>query len=647
MQKVLWDRRLILRLLDLVKVPTAKRLEISRDGGPDIPEDLRELVQRKLQYTIPQKGASEWRPPQHVEMSEDGNTLYVDGQSLRKPFVEKPVDGEDHNIHIYFKDNEGGRRLFRKIGNKSSEFDPDMRIPRINGPGSYVYEQFLDVDHQEDVKAYTVGPDFCHAETRKSPVADGIVRRNPQGKEVRFVTKLSKDEQEMARRICTVFGQRVCGFDLLRVHGHSYVIDVNGWSFVKDNNEYYDQAATILKKMFIQVMSDRANKASLKDLQLQPAAVQSGGTRTTPSAIDIQEKSRKRTSFQSLLPGRSHGSSDERREERSMESNRPTGAMLSSSPGSIASSISNHPDTSVKESTVKEEPEPPKAPQHSWKLKGMVAILRHADRTPKQKFKMTFHSKPFIDLLKGHEEEVILVEDGLKDVVKAVDLAIEEGVEDMSKLQLLQNALEKKAGFPGTKVQVKPFYVEPEEPGSPRPQTAIKLQTPAETLERPETPKTPDLQSLPSLLEAARIASGSPRKQQDAQSLKPVLSSAELPTGATTPPRRVLEKLQLIIKWGGEPTHSARYQAQDLGENMRKDLLLMNREAMEDIEIYSSSERRVRASAQIWASSFLGKDEVPDDFIKIRKDLLDDSNAAKRQMDAVSRLFVLFLCILC
>jgi hypothetical protein len=49
---------------------------------------------------------------------------------------------------------------------------------------------------------------------------------------------LTVQEKEIARMVCLAFGQKVCGFDLLRSErGKSYVCDVNGWSFVKNSHK--------------------------------------------------------------------------------------------------------------------------------------------------------------------------------------------------------------------------------------------------------------------------------------------------------------------------------------------------------------------------------------------------------------------------
>jgi glutathione synthase/RimK-type ligase-like ATP-grasp enzyme len=54
---------------------------------------------------------------------------------------------------------------------------------------------------------------------------------------------------EIARMVTLAFGQKVCGFDLLRSEkGKSFVCDVNGWSFVKNSAKYYDDAAGILRR---------------------------------------------------------------------------------------------------------------------------------------------------------------------------------------------------------------------------------------------------------------------------------------------------------------------------------------------------------------------------------------------------------------
>lgn len=52
---------------------------------------------------------------------------------------------------------------------------------------------------------YTVGPDYAHAEARKSPALDGKVERDSEGKEVRYPVMLSAMEKLVARKVCLAF----------------------------------------------------------------------------------------------------------------------------------------------------------------------------------------------------------------------------------------------------------------------------------------------------------------------------------------------------------------------------------------------------------------------------------------------------------
>ena len=275
---------------------------------------------------------------------------------------------------------------------------------------------------------------------------------------------------------------------------------------------------------------------------------------------------------------------------------------------------------------------PAPASKSQWKLKGMVAVIRHADRTPKQKFKFTFHTKPFIDLLKGHQEEVLLVGvAALGSVQHAVEVAIKEGVEDATKLRQLENALRRKSGLPGTKVQIKPMFKKPKDKDK-----VEKDEGKAEKVEQHET-KSPKADEA-ALQSTNTSSTDEPRPMPiktptRSESISEVVKSRV----AAAEDNLVLDKLQLVMKWGGEPTHSARYQAADLGENMRNDLLLMNRNVLSNVSIFTSSERRVTTSAQIFASAFLDEKDIEPESIKVRKDLLDDSNAAKDEMDKVKK----------
>ncbi|XP_032445679.1 inositol hexakisphosphate and diphosphoinositol-pentakisphosphate kinase 2 isoform X10 [Xiphophorus hellerii] len=246
--------------------PLDKAVEYAKLRNPMLINDLnmqyfiqdRREVYRILQeegIDLPRYGVLNRDPdnPEECNLVEGEDHVEVNGEVFPKPFVEKPVCAEDHNVYIYYPTSAGGgsQRLFRKIGSRSSVYSPESNVRKT---GSYIYEEFMPTDGT-DVKVYTVGPDYAHAEARKSPALDGKVERDSEGKEIRFPVMLTAMEKLVARKVCLAFKQTVCGFDLLRANGHSYVCDVNGFSFVKNSMKYYDDCAKVLGNMVMRELA--------------------------------------------------------------------------------------------------------------------------------------------------------------------------------------------------------------------------------------------------------------------------------------------------------------------------------------------------------------------------------------------------------
>uniref|UniRef100_A0A8C5AT80 Inositol hexakisphosphate and diphosphoinositol-pentakisphosphate kinase n=1 Tax=Gadus morhua TaxID=8049 RepID=A0A8C5AT80_GADMO len=422
--------------------------------------------------------------PDECSLQEGEDQVEVNGEVFPKPFVEKPVCAEDHNVYIYYPSSAGGgsQRLFRKIGSRSSVYSPESSVRKT---GSYIYEEFMPTDGT-DVKVYTVGPDYAHAEARKSPALDGKVERDSEGKEIRYPVMLSAMEKLVARKVCLAFKQTVCGFDLLRANGHSYVCDVNGFSFVKKSMKYYDDCAKILGNI---VMREMAPQFHI--------------------------------------------------------------------PWSIPTEAEDIPIVPTTSGTMME-------------LRCVIAVIRHGDRTPKQKMKMEVRNPMFFELFEKYagyktgklklkkprqlQEVLDITRQLLAELGQHTDCEIEE---KKSKLEQLRTVLEMYGHFSGINRKVQLTYL--------------------------------------------------PHGQ-------PKTSSEEEDTRKEGP------SLLLVLKWGGELTPAGRVQAEELGRAFRCmypggqgdyagfpgcGLLRLHSTYRHDLKIYASDEGRVQMTAAAFAKGLL------------------------------------------
>ncbi|XP_035824670.1 inositol hexakisphosphate and diphosphoinositol-pentakisphosphate kinase 2 [Aplysia californica] len=511
MQCTLQDRRKVYAMLKENNIPHPRYAVLDRENDPD------------------------------CQVTETEDSIEVNGNLFMKPFVEKPVDAEDHNIYIYFPVSAGGgsTRLFRKVKDRSSIYS---RFCRVRNKGSYLYEDFMPTDGT-DVKVYTVGPDYQHAEARKSPALDGKVERDSDGKEIRYPVLLSNREKMIARNVCRVFKQNVCGFDLLRANGKHYVCDVNGFSFVKTSSKYYDDCAKILGTLVM--------RACCPQLHIPYPMC------TAPEDIPVVQTA--------------------------------SGSMM--------------------------------------ELRCVIAVIRHGDRTPKQKMKMEVKNKKFFELFEkyggfktGHLK--LKKPKQLQEVLDIVRHLLAEGQgnadpeveEKRAKLNQLKLVLEMYGHFSGINRKVQLKY---QPTGRPK-----------------------------------RSSSEEDLTDSDQGALSPGVDDA---------PRD--PSLVLILKWGGELTPAGRIQAENLGKAFRTlypggqgqfeapglGFLRLHSTFRHDLKIYASDEGRVQMTAAAFTKGLLALEgELTPIVVQMVKSantngLLDgESNTSKYQIVVKEKLKEIF-----
>ncbi|KAK9823756.1 hypothetical protein WJX72_005206 [[Myrmecia] bisecta] len=539
MQDILLDRRKVYAKLAESGIPVPLHIVIDRDNLPEGQPD----------------------PPGFVE-TED--YVEMNGVKVNKPFVEKPASGEDHNIYIYYPHSMGGgvKRLYRKVENRSGDYDPNDP-GTVRRDGSYIIEEFLTTGGT-DVKVYTVGPRYAHAEARKSPVVDGKVTRSADGKEVRFPVLLSPQEKEIARMVCLAFGQKVCGFDLLRSErGKSYVCDVNGWSFVKNSHKYYDDVATCLRSIIVEALVPSYARRHPKAVYYDDA---SGILRSIVlSAIAPHRLN----ASPSLLP------------QATIDGILPSPADIRQAMINEGAEYGQSNDEFLDERGQDEE------------LRCVLAIIRHGDRTPKQKMKMKVTQEPILELLRKYmdskgKQAKLKSPTELQDLLDATRALL---------AQMEKKETEKKETGGEAEVGKRA------ETGTAAKDAAAKAGATDDDEVREK------FRIVKTVLEQGGSFAGVNRKVQ----LKPLKwSTAE--EGSKEPPR--ITEAILILKHGGVLTHAGRQQAEALGNVFRMimypqygpaggGLLRLHSTYRHDLKIYSSDEGRVQTSAAAFTQGLL------------------------------------------
>jgi inositol hexakisphosphate/diphosphoinositol-pentakisphosphate kinase len=531
----------------------------------------------------------------HV-IKEFDDYISIGKKILKKPFFEKPVKTDDHNIRVYYPLKNGGGCKILKKKNNHFVCKYKKNINQIRKDRNYIYERFLPHDGF-DIHVNTIGLDYFHAEALKSPTMDTNefqeIKKKPK---LSFPVNLTLKEKLLCRKIVLIFGQLNCQIDIIRSRGVSYICDINGFSLLKNKKKYLNDFTFILRKKIYDRFFPFSSLATDQDILNNPINNEFHNFRPKESKktlsseigsqlFSIKNKLNSKNSSKASFRKRVN-SVTKIKESRFKPKRAKSQKIIENKKTELMSKDSFDEEFDYKEFNDIESLKLKKMNPKKEELRSVIAIFLHQDRSPKQKMKMITSHPKFLELFKKRKKKKEIKIKSPSKLKKIISIS-------MQILEELENLKE-------------------------TPELKIRKN---------------NLNQIIRVLQFGRRINGINRKVQ----LKPLKVHKNPETK-----KYKVKKILFVLKWGGSITHSGMKQAERFGKFFRKNFYINENEGLlrlhatyrHDLKIYSADEGRCQLTA---AALTKGLIMIEDNLTPILSSFVNSDKNTSKMLDVTKK----------
>jgi hypothetical protein len=408
-------------------------------------------------------------------------------------------------------------------------------------------------------------------------------------------------EKTLCRKIVLLFGQINCQIDIIRSKGNSFICDVNGFSLGKSKKKFLNDFYFILKKQIysrffpfaslqpeVRPNSKSTNSMEFKNIFSQKSRV-SLSTRVNSQFFSNKSKYIKiNYEFQRMESSpKLYQSFNKRNNSNSIKIKRSF-SQKEKNKKSIFKKKQHKEEFNYNNLSDMCSFKNPKKINKNEKMRSVIGIFLHQDRHPKQKMKMITSDPQFLLFFNQNKKKKKVLKfkspSKLKKIIKiAKDLLSE----------------------------ISNYFIK--------------------TIENEK--KMKKLKQLIQVLQEGKRISGINRKIQ----LKPLRTWVNPLTKKTE-----VQEALLILKWGGNITHSGLKQAERFGsffrenfyKNEREGLLRLHSTYRHDLKIYSSDEGRCQLTAAALTKGLL---MIEDSLTPILSSFINSDRNTSKILDITNR----------